>query len=322
MTFNALSASSKDVTVKVYGEYSNGKKTNEASTVIQLRNALTGLNLSSNKSSLYTGESATLTISAANSNVYGWGDSAEVTLSATAGTASKTSGKLTGTFTAPASLTSASSQSVTITATAAANKYSTAAKTKTATVTVKQAATGITTGTVPTIYAGDGANTFTYTLAPTNCYEKGVTVTSDSAVTTYFSASAAGGKITITPKAAGTGNITLKSADNKISKTVSITITAKGGSSISVSSTPKTLNPSQVDISFTVSSTGCTLSAPTTSNAAIATATISGGKLNITAGTTTGTATITISGTASTGYTAPASKTVSVTVKNISISVV
>lgn len=313
MTFKGLSVSAKDVNVTAYGLYSNGKKTNIATTQIQLRNALQGIKVTSLPKTVYTGGGSTILVGALNENVYGLNGSFEVTLSATLGTIDNK------TFIAPKSLASVSSQNVTITAKAAAGKYSATEKTGTATIEVRQAVTDITTGSLPTFYVGDGAKTFTYTLVPTNCYNKGVILEN---TTTYYTASASNGNVTITPKAAGTAYFTLKSADGKVSKSLQITISNRGTASITVNSTSKTLNPNQVDSSITVSSTGCASLSASSNSTSVATATISNNKLVITAGTTAGNATITISGTPNTGYTAPANKTVNVTVKNISISVV
>lgn len=314
MIFKPLSSSSENITVTAYGLYTNGNKTNEASTTIQLKNALQGIRLSRFPSTpLYTSSSAQIIVGAVNDNVYGLDGAIEVTLSATSGTMN---GRV---FTAPKSLNSASYQNVTITANAAAGKYSYFGKTGTVTIEVRQAVTNINTDTIPTIYLGDGDKRIAYTLSPTNCYLNGVTLENyDNA---YYTASAYSGQIMITPKAVGSAYLKLKSADGKCSTELPITISNRGNASINVNKTSITLNPNQVDNSITVTSTGCTLSV-SSNGPSIATAKVQGNNLVITAGTATGTTQITISGTPSAGYTKPADVTVNVTVKNITIAVV
>ena len=176
LSFSELSQSSKDVTVKVYGQYANGEKTNEFSTTIKLKNALKGLGLSAN-SYLYTGESTQLNISTTNSYVYGWDESAEVSLSANLGYVTKTPGKLSGTFNAPSALNSVSSSSATITAKTNQNKYSTAEKSTNINIEIRQATTFTTTfsqGIDHYMWVGDEI-TAAYILSY-DPYDKGVTI--------------------------------------------------------------------------------------------------------------------------------------------------
>lgn len=326
LTFSALQQGSENITVTARGQYANGSYTNTATTTIKLLNALQGLTLTPNVLTLYTGETTPLSISATNNNAYNWGANSTVSLTTTLGSVTKTQGALSGTFRAPSSLNSSlSSQSVTVTATAEAGYYSTGAKSATAQITVRQAATDISVGSIPTIYV-DETKTFSCSATPNNVYTKGVTISSGG-TTNYYSASSTTNSngsttISISGKAAGSATLTLQSADGKKTKNVTINITAKNNAALSLSKTNTTLNPNQID-TIKITSTGCTVSNSniTIGDSSIATATIANSYFNITAKAA-GTTTITVSGTPNTGYKAPASQTVNVTVKNISISVV
>ena len=326
LSFSPLQEASKEITVTAYGKYSNGVKTNDVQTTIMLKNALQGLIVAPDKTELYTGENTIVHISAPNTT-YGWNNNANVTLSTAPISCEFSHGQteLSPVFVAPSVLNSVSSMNIGITASTTAGQYSANPKSGNRSILVKQAATGIS-YTVPTIYVGE-TKKFTCPVTPSNVYSKMVTIKSGG-TTEYYSASAITPTsddtttISISGKKAGSSILTLQSKDGKVTKDVRITITAKTKASLSLSKTNTTLNPNQID-PIRITNSGCTISASNinSSNSAIAIAELSGSYLNITARSA-GTTTITVSGKPNTGYTAPDSKTIDVTVKNISISVV
>lgn len=322
LTFSAPSASSQEVTVSVYATNANGQKTNTVYDTITIKNALSQLNVTSPVTSIYTGETATLTVSAANANVYGWSNSANFEVS------TSKSATITTTRTANAntisckaiddiSNTSVTSEDVTITVKTNADVYSTNQKTASIKLTVKQKVNSILTSS-QSVYVGDTIS-LSYSLSPSNAYNKGVSVSAND--TSYFvgNISVSSGKIGATTAKAGVAVLTLKSADGKATATSTITINNKGTASISASPASVQMNTGG-EATVTLTPTGCTLGTPASTSSAIATVTKSGNNLTIT-GVKAGSTTVTCGGTVQTGYSGSPSTSIGVIVKDITMTI-
>ncbi|MBO5142888.1 MAG: hypothetical protein J6C46_07860, partial [Clostridia bacterium] len=162
--------------------------------------------------------------------------------------------------------------------------------------------------------ASSGTGTYTYAVNSVTCGGTAVTASSGK----YNGLSLSGTTISGTPTKAGTYVFTIKATDSGSGATATANMTIvinKIAGKVELDATSGSITyPTEGSFNVKTNTSGGDLSV-STSNGAVATASISGTKVTITPGTTAGTATITVTSAPTTNYN-QATATYSVTVKN------